>query len=183
LDFGKLIIVGQAPGRRGDPRQTLKGKVGRRLARTFGVSEEQYTLCTELHNVLECWPGKHGKGDRFPMAAAREAARNLKPTLEGNRVLLLGRAVAAAFGVRVGYLTWIHLGACLVAVLPHPSGINRWWNEPKNRRAAERFLRGLVGSEGSLGPHGAGGLDGSAARFQAECGSKGKRLARVSFRS
>lgn len=30
-----------------------------------------------------------------------------------------------------------------VAVVPHPSGVNRWWNEPANVEAAGRFLREL----------------------------------------
>lgn len=28
-------------------------------------------------------------------------------------------------------------------VFPHPSGVNRWWNDPDNTRRAERYLRRL----------------------------------------
>ena len=37
-------------------------------------------------------------------------------------------------------------GACPVAlcVVPHPSGLNRWWNSRENRANASDFLRGLA---------------------------------------
>lgn len=35
--------------------------------------------------------------------------------------------------------------AVRVAVVPHPSGINRWWNDPANVEAARSFLREALG--------------------------------------
>ena len=56
-------------------------------------------------------------------------------------VLFLGRKVAEAFGFdfrRLGYLWWDGETEC--AVVPHPSGVNRWWNDWHNRTEASAFL-------------------------------------------
>jgi hypothetical protein len=58
-------------------------------------------------------------------------------------VLLAGHRVAAAFGVREGYLREFVLQGVPAAVVPHPSGVNRWWNDPANVARASAFLRGV----------------------------------------
>lgn len=35
------------------------------------------------------------------------------------------------------------------AVIPHPSGVNRWWNDPLNENEAREFLRSLVNDRDS----------------------------------
>jgi hypothetical protein len=101
----------------------------------------------ELRNVFDRWPGAFdGKGDRFPMARARERAQVLREALRGRRVVFVGKAVAKAFGVSGDVLCWRragHLGFEF-SVVPHPSGINTWWNDEDNRRAASHFFRGLA---------------------------------------
>lgn len=61
---------------------------------------------------------------------------------------MCGRRVAAAFDHRdpaLPYLRWSEEGEPFRwAMLPHPSGVNRWWNEPENREAAREFLRQLL---------------------------------------
>ncbi len=64
-------------------------------------------------------------------------------------LLLLGARVCDAFGLPTDrewlgwYRTWL-TRAPLIA-LPHPSGLNRWWNEPTNAVAASELLRALAG--------------------------------------
>lgn len=116
------------------------GASGERLARLAGVGPEVLRDRFRLVNLLRYWPGPEpgGKGSAFPMGEAREAARRLG-LADGS--LLCGRRVAAAFGLaRAPYLEWVSIGARRVAVIPHPSGVCRWWNEPSNLRAARRFL-------------------------------------------
>lgn len=94
-------------------------------------------------NLLGRWPGPQGKGSAFPLAEARAAALALDVAGRA-RVLLAGRRVAAAWPWRApsDYLRWeAGPGGVLLAVIPHPSGVNRWWNEPEHRDAARRFLR------------------------------------------
>jgi hypothetical protein len=41
---------------------------------------------------------------------------------------------------QVPFLRW-HGG---VAILPHPSGVNHWYNDPRNVARARRFLRSAL---------------------------------------
>lgn len=111
---------------------------------------EQYLDRTERMNLVEVPVGKNGKGDAFPMAKAAKLAKKLIDSRRLNHrfVILLGHNVAKAIlGTRFQVLLWIPVVAgfnCvfMAAVVPHPSGINRWWNDRKNRRKAEKFLHG-----------------------------------------
>lgn len=139
----RVTIVGQAPGRHGN-RRPFDGASGRRLARLAGLgSYEQLAARCRLQNVLGRWPGKQGRGDAFPLALARSGARASRFRGRGP-VLLAGRRVAAAFGVRTGYFEWGELRGRPCAVIPHPSGISHWWNDPRNARRAAAFLREVL---------------------------------------
>ena len=152
----KLLLIGQAPGRGGDGQQALSGRAAALLANMAGIPREELLRRFDRHNLLDRWPGKSpaGKGDIFPASAARDAADRIKRTLRrrgvtfaGPTVLLVGKAVARAFGLRrPEYLTWYPgFEWCLKgAVIPHPSGINRWWNSSRNRRRASRFLKQIL---------------------------------------
>jgi len=134
------LLVGEAPNREGRGRlanTTRSGSViaslgGRHLPRT---------------NLLREWPGPSGKGSAFPLMPAREAAdRLLRRTLKSRPLVLLGTRVAGAFRLRrqdYELLEWLELRGRRVAVFPHPSGVNHWWNEPDNREAARIFLAAL----------------------------------------
>jgi hypothetical protein len=130
--------VGQAPGRRNGRGAPFEGPCARRLAGLAGLEERELRRRVRLVNLLGRWPGPSAsKGDAFPIARAREAARRFP--LRG-RVLLAGRGVARAFGVDAPFLEWVELGRARVAVFPHPSGVSHWWNDPANARRAAEFL-------------------------------------------
>lgn len=134
----RATIVGEAPPRSGGG--PFEGDAGRRLRRAV---RRDLADC-RLVNLLNAWPGPDGaKGDAFPVDEARLAARRVR--FNTPVVLLAGHRVARAFGLRVGYLEWTTLRGRRAAVLPHPSGINRWWNDPRNRRRASRFIREALG--------------------------------------
>jgi uracil-DNA glycosylase len=62
------------------------------------------------------------------------------PRLTG-KVVLLGQHVAKAFGLgRAPYFAPRRVGAADMMVLPHPSGVNKWWAKPENRKRARRFI-------------------------------------------
>jgi hypothetical protein len=133
-----VYLVGQAPSRTSDPSRPLAGRPCAFLGSLVGLDADAFRRRFRCLNLLQAFPGKAGKGDAFPIAPARSAAAQVR----GRRLLLLGRNVARAFGhADAPLLRWERRGGRLVAVLPHPSGINVWWNEPRNRRAARRFLR------------------------------------------
>lgn len=136
----RLTVLGEAS--KGGP--PFRGPSGLRLARLAGLEFEDLAGRVRFRNLLPEWPGKdpRGKGDLWPVAEARERARSIRLTGD---VLFAGRRVAGAFGVSAPYLEWVPFRGKRAAVFPHPSGINRWWNDPARAAEAGRFLREALG--------------------------------------
>jgi len=142
-----LILIGQAPNCHNDERHALEGRIGARLCRLFGCQEEDYLKWTQRFNVLPRWPGKTGKGDKFPLALARQNARRMRYSLAGCHVMFVGVATAKVFGVTHIPFRWVkveiaehNVGSFSAAVVPHPSGVNMWWNLECNKNKARRFM-------------------------------------------
>lgn len=139
----KPVLIGEAPARTTVGRPPFHGRSAARLARLAGVDDLRDAF--ELANLLDRWPGpERGKGSAFPLALARESAAELAPRLRGRRAIFVGRRVATAFRVRLPYLTWRAVVAAgvptMAAVLPHPSGVNHFWNDPASVELARAFL-------------------------------------------
>jgi len=91
-------------------------------------------------------------GSRWPLAQARELALGLRfggQLKHRTCVILVGRKVARAFGVLESrdWFEWfsLDLPAQRFAVMPHPSGLNHWWNKPAHVEQARKFVRELIG--------------------------------------
>lgn len=142
--MGKVLIVGEAPGRGGG--HVLAGRCGALLCAAAGLgSYAELVRAARLENLLAFYPGREGRGAAFPRATAAVAARRVLVNLEpASTIVMLGHRVAGAFGVRADYFAWVRLGSSRAAVFPHPSGLNRYWNVPENRRRASVFLRGVL---------------------------------------
>lgn len=115
------------------------------------MSEAEYERAFIRMNVLDYWPGSaRGKGDMFPLTEARRSLHHVIAKLDGGRyyrLVLLGRKVAHVFGHGEDKLfawSWDERGF-RVAVCPHPSGVNLWWNDSRNVARARRFFRGIAG--------------------------------------
>lgn len=142
------MLLGQAPGP-GKNRRAFDGASGRRLAKMLGLGLGELLSAVEPVNLIGRFPGGRasGKGDAFPMDQARRAAKRLRPRLRGRLVLMAGRAVARAFGVRAEFFELVDTGLGFDAVVvPHPSGVSHWWNRKENRRRAKRAFRKLLSS-------------------------------------
>lgn len=148
-----LIILGEAPGDypRYDPKKHALfpypvGCAGHRLMKLMGLERWEYVQL-DRRNLLDYYPGKAGKGAKFPHGASREAVRKLHESqaLIGHNVLLVGKRLATAFGYETQeMLTWHHCKAYNYAIVPHTSGINRWWNSPGNSADGAVFLRAIA---------------------------------------
>lgn len=133
----------------------------------------QYVLQSYHVNLLNRWPGAEGRGSAFPLEEARERASEFVRSIatpstlsvegepycffDGKRfprpslVMLAGRRVARSFrlpGARTrDYFETIEecsvVAGYPVVVVPHPSGLNHWWNDPVNRRLAKGYLYSL----------------------------------------
>lgn len=141
----KVLLIGQAPGRNGSADRPLEGRIAKKLAGLVGVSIEDWLKGTERMNLLSEFPGKAGKGDVWPKKRAAQLADEMKSLLVGRTVLLVGRNVAAAFGLyKLPWLVWVEEFEVRVAVMPHPSGIVLWWNSAENREKVRMFLKGVL---------------------------------------
>jgi hypothetical protein len=140
----KFLLIGQAPSQHGDPTKPLTGRIGKKIARLARVSMFMYLRKTERYNLMGSWHGKKGKGDVFLVDEARTTARSFFGYLRNRHILFIGRAVANAFyAPGKKYCEWRYSKDwdCHFAILPHLSGIVRWWNDPENTRQASIFLQ------------------------------------------
>ena len=153
--MAELYIVGQAPARTGDGRP-FTGNSGKRLLSLFGWPSYDYmAVRVNLRNLLqekaESLPS--GRGDRFDMTAGRQEAARLL----GHWFIFYPETHVVACGTKV-YRCFTEIGwhepfrgvsmhhrrydtTVKVWYLPHPSGANDFWNNPRNVAAAKRFLR------------------------------------------
>lgn len=142
-----VLFIGQGPAKDAEPYRPLEGHNAEKLARLLGILPAHFVNRYARINLNSEWIGKVGKGDVFDLAEGRRAAAVL---LQGSwtHYVLLGKQVAKSFDVREGFLETVHHGRKHFFILPHPSGINRWWNEPENVTSAgielRRFLGGLT---------------------------------------
>ena len=151
----RILFVGQAPSRETDSQPPFTGKCGRFLAEVLlGTEQEQMLRDHDFINVLDRWPGKGISGDKFPVVEAMAAAKRKLAEMQGRTVVLLGHNVARAFGfTSLMYFSWyeIHdeqnpskIVVPLVTVVPHPSGINRYYNDPTKRLIVAKFLQTIA---------------------------------------
>ena len=73
------LLIGQAPGPRSDPAEPLAGRCGARLAGLCGIGQDEFLRRFERVNLIDRFPGKASKGDRFPLDEARWRAAMLRP--------------------------------------------------------------------------------------------------------
>lgn len=137
----KPLIVGQAPGPNTDPAEPLSGPSGRRLAALCGMDLADFLGRFDRVNLVDRFPGKAGKGDKFPVNLGRRAALILSRDFAGRRVVLLGAHVARCFELKpiTPPGAFVPMWGGAVTIFPHPSGISRWWNETENLRIANHF--------------------------------------------
>lgn len=146
--MGRLILVGEAPGGKSGslpgPALDVRGATGKRLSRMMKLTPEEF-MALDRRNLFDTTD--EGRAwDRY--AAARRAWRMTKTFEDGDRVILLGGRVADAFGLRdYPRFVWMSINPedplCPVdiAIIPHPSGRNRAYNDPAIYDEATAFLR------------------------------------------
>ena len=137
----RAAIIGEAPGpnTRGDfpmypyPPRSAAG----RLKDIIGFTTREYLLSFARANLLDTYPGK-----AFPVKLGRQAVDGVIERMRGKPLLLMGRGVANAFGAgALEVLTWCEIEPGVrVAVIPHPSGRNVWYNDEANRAAVRAFF-------------------------------------------
>lgn len=139
----KPLLLGMCNTLSDDPEYDLypypEGSAGWRLWKMLpeGTARKQYLDAFDRRNLLRVreWNSR----------AAKRAGRVLLPELRGRLVVVLGMEVRVSLGleqaapldVRQSYVDSCGFVFEIVWVaFPHPSGHNRWFNEPNNYEAA-----------------------------------------------
>lgn len=146
----RVVLVAFAPEREEDLRRPLIDDVSGALLRKLSgaATVEQYVSWFERLYLLRRAPSIPGfSGRRFAVLSAREAAFALLPELRGRRVILLGRTVARAFGLRreaFPPFAWVERHGAEFALLPPPTPLHAFWRSYSNRASAARFFGSVV---------------------------------------
>ena len=163
----KVLLLGESPAAGTEGRSETWLAPGSspsadRLLKFTGYSADTYLDMFDRDNLLHYLPRRSGKGREFTYKIARRQVNRLfgEYWCPGQRIVMLGRRVASAFDwyrwdrvvgpisqSKLEYLKWYRIenrGMLIwAAVVPHPSGVNRWWNDANNRRRARKFFREL----------------------------------------
>ena len=147
----KPLLIGQAPSRDTDGMPPFSGRSGKRIAMLMGISHDELRVRFALANILDSWPGKQGNGDAFPLELARKRGWQARTALKQRRVVAFGASVIKVLGYEPDDLMLLRFayreagnGKTAIAYVPHPSGVNRWWNDPDNAKRAQQFLYKLA---------------------------------------
>ena len=117
----------------------------------MGLTRGEYMRQFDRMNLLPYFPGKCKRDDKFPMTPAKLAATVIKPLLSGRVVIMVGRNVAQAFQLEADFHDWVDWpvkrhctvqrepGVARVAIVPHPSGRNHWYNKDENMAESAAF--------------------------------------------
>ncbi len=130
----RTIIVGLSPGSGPIPLDPSRGS-GARLASLSGLSGEEFLDRFDRVNLRPSVDSEVGD---------QKLVENLLPVLRGRRVIALGRSVSDALGIGEGWFRWSLRGGFVGASIPHPSGLSRWWNDPRNVDSAGEFMRRAI---------------------------------------
>ena len=142
---GRVLLIGENNPYGSEPAFALycypPGCAGYRLRRIFGLPQHQYLA---LHRKNLC------DGDWSKEQAKTRARELLSPQSPWNVMVLLGRKVTEMFEKvalddvpLVAFSTRVCSGMTLIS-LPHPSGRNTIWNNPKMPARARAILRELA---------------------------------------
>lgn len=110
----------------------------------MGLSLVRYSGTFDRANLLHDFPGGWKRDDKWPKRHGAIAAQAMRPLLRGRTIVLLGRNVSGAFGYSENHLdfhqwydddTW----KFRVAIIPHPSGRNKWYHNEANREVSRLF--------------------------------------------
>lgn len=128
------LLVGEANPYGADPYFALyplpEHASGGRLARILGLGEKRYLDAFDRRNLCPT---------EWSMRVARAEAA-LIMAAPARPVVLLGAKVARAFGLPYRPFT----RSAHLFLLPHPSGLNRIWNEPGSVHRARELLAPLL---------------------------------------
>lgn len=162
-----ILLLGEAPAR--GTKVPFDGQSGDRLRKLLGTEFNRLRLM----NLYQMSRARAGKGSEWNANAARKRAKQF--VIPADFVLLAGRRVAAAFGIPKGvrYFEPCMVHDVVAYVIPHPSGVNQWWNVELNVQRAKNFFAAFfMAVDGVDMPDGS--LDAAEFRVRAKVEARGR---------
>lgn len=118
-----------------DPPGCTGHRLWEMLRRECGLTPDEYVSTFDRVNLVT---------GPWNAVGARLAARSLRVEIAGRRAAMLGRGVWTAFRLPiVAPLDGLRHGETTLLYVPHPSGMNRWYNDEANCRSAARAILAL----------------------------------------
>lgn len=161
----RMIFVGEAPNsalwnrlmtEEPDPlvrtrivlRLALTGRCGDRIASLLGIDDcVTFARRFQRTNLNVSCHGKEGAGHKFHEIEGIKRARLVIDDLSaGDRVVMCGKRVARAFGFKkIENLNNVTGEKGIIFfLLPHPSGLVKFWNDPYRTMVASSRLKRFV---------------------------------------
>ena len=109
---------------------------GEKFWQMTGLTKEQYAQAFDRDNLF-FWLDKRRSIERR-RDAARAVICRVDETIPDVRIIALGKVVAEAFGMVNTQVPLVWRGHTVL--VPHPSGLNRWYNDKSNARRARVFV-------------------------------------------
>lgn len=135
-----ILVIGEAPAKKGSApfENSRSGERIRSWSSAEGILPAHRF---KFVNLFDSPMPKQGKGREFPAREAATRAKGLHLPANTSCIVLAGKRVAAAFGLRSAeYFCCREICGLPAYVMPHPSGVNRWWNDPVNASRARAFF-------------------------------------------
>jgi hypothetical protein len=146
----KIIVIGQAPGKGpGQIGDKISRGTWKHLSELFGVPYEHLDSIVGRFNLCPKYIGKNEKGDAFDKKLGDEVAEKICLYLWKRKdpldVIFLGRNVAKCFKANWDFALRFPITDKLkFSIIPHPSMVNRFWNEKKNVNKIKKFLKKII---------------------------------------
>lgn len=133
----KILFVATNTPRDGEalwprPFSTAGHRLSLLVREAVGWEAEEYIARTERVNFVNT--------PACDFKAAKARLPEIRAMAEGRRCIAVGVPAAVLLGAPHGDDWWFMWDGSLAA-MPHPSPLNRWWNEPGNPAKAVQFLR------------------------------------------
>lgn len=111
------------------------GCTGHRIWRLLApMTQEEYLERYDRTNLVE--------GLAWSSERARLNSGRILDLMPGRRTIILGAETQAALGYRkLERMAWHPCARGKFLLMPHPSGRNTWFNDPRNRALAAHYLR------------------------------------------
>lgn len=139
--MAKFLIVGiDDPYGKTPLQPDIINSSGNKLWGMTGLTMGLYNQLFDRYNLYEV---NEEHGPALGRVRAMKILNNIDKRYVNTYVICLGREVASAFGMyRAEPLKFRNIKLnTMGALVPHTSGVNRWYNEVANVRAATEFMQ------------------------------------------